>query len=132
MLRLMVSAGMLAALAVATASRRRGLAERSPPPWRAATMISRMTRVHTLPRFSSWRPLRCWMFAHLLCPATKFFLALLLYPTGGTTFYFLHHGRTPPRRQERRHRSPLAARTGQPPRPDHGGHGDRQDRDLAD
>ena len=33
-------------------------------------MISRMTRVQTLPRFSSWRPLRCWIFAHLLCPAT--------------------------------------------------------------
>src|SRR5438270_6444949 len=78
MLRLIVSAGMLAALALSTASRRRGLADRSPPPWRAATMISRMTRVQTLPRFSSWRPLRCWMFAHLLCPATSIFLVDLL------------------------------------------------------
>src|SRR4051794_4405739 len=93
MLRLMVSAGMLAALALSTASSSRGLALRSPPPWRAATMISRMTRVHTLPRFSSWRPLRCWMFAHLLCPATVCFLvrrprtgriAILLRPA----FYF--------------------------------------------
>jgi SulP family sulfate permease len=31
-------------------------------------MISRMTRVQALPRFSSWRPLRCWMLAHLECP----------------------------------------------------------------
>src|SRR5687768_977346 len=77
MLRLTVSAGMLAALAFSTASRRRGLIARSPPPSRAATMISRMTRVQTLPRFSSWRPFRCWIFAHLLCPATgKPFFAL--------------------------------------------------------
>ena len=34
-------------------------------PVRAATMISRMTRVQILPRFSSWRPLRCWILAHL-------------------------------------------------------------------
>jgi hypothetical protein len=61
----LVSAGMFAALALSIASRRRGLADASPPPSRAATMMSRMTRVHTLPRFSSCRPLRCWMLAHL-------------------------------------------------------------------
>src|SRR5690349_18107469 len=95
MLRLMVSAGMLAALAFSTASRSRGLADRSPPPWRAATMISRMTRVQTLPRFSSWRPLRCWMFAHLLCPATDVsLLALAHCYIGSPRFYFSHHGRT--------------------------------------
>src|SRR5688572_31335351 len=71
MLRLMVSAGMLAALALSMARRSRGLAPASPPPWRAATMISRMTRVQTLPRFSSWRPLRCWMLAHFECPAIE-------------------------------------------------------------
>jgi hypothetical protein len=43
----------------------------SPPPVRAATMISRMTRVHSLPRFSSWRPLRCWILAHFECPAIR-------------------------------------------------------------
>src|SRR3954466_7669124 len=91
MLRLMVSAGMLAALALSTASRSRGLMPRSPPPWRAATMISRMTRVHTLPRFSSWRPLRCWMFAHLLCPATC--PVLVLAPARGVHCYIArdHH-----------------------------------------
>src|SRR5665213_1891337 len=41
----------------------------SPPPMRAATVISLMRRVKILPRFASWRPLRCWMFAHLLWPA---------------------------------------------------------------
>src|SRR6478609_5085085 len=124
MLRLMVSAGMLAALAFSTASRRRGLADRSPPPWRAATMISRMTRVHTLPRFSSWRPLRCWMFAHLLCPATDRFLACasaLLYWL--PRFYFSHHGRTDVDRPERQDRGIPAAADGQPARP-----GDRGDR----
>src|SRR3954463_11817194 len=93
MLRLTVSAGRLTALAFSMARRSRGFMAGSPPPWRAATMISRMTRVHTLPRFSSWRPLRCWMFAHLLCPATVCFLvrrpragriAILLRPA----FYF--------------------------------------------
>src|SRR5512139_583222 len=68
---LIVSDGMLTALAFSTASRRRGLSFTSPPPWRAATMISRITRVQILPRFSSWRPLRCWMLAHLECPAMK-------------------------------------------------------------
>jgi len=62
---LTVSAGMFAAFAFSTASRSRGFIARSAPPWRAATVISRITRVQTLPRFSSCRPLRCWMFAHL-------------------------------------------------------------------
>ena len=31
----------------------------SPPPVRAATVISRITRVQIFPRFSSCRPLRC-------------------------------------------------------------------------
>jgi hypothetical protein len=61
---LIVSAGMFAALAFSTARRRRGFIDSSPPPWRAATTISRISRVQTLPRFSSWRPLRCWMLAH--------------------------------------------------------------------
>src|SRR5262245_15568738 len=72
MLYLTRSAGMLAALALSMARRRRGLALGSPPPERAATVISRMMRVQILPRFSSWRPLRCWILAHLLCPAMVF------------------------------------------------------------
>src|SRR5574343_516242 len=77
MLYLMRSAGMLAALALSTARRRRGLAMRSPPPVRAATVISRMMRVQILPRFSSCRPLRCWILAHLECPAIKTLLNLV-------------------------------------------------------
>src|SRR6478609_6140230 len=127
MLRLMVSAGMLAALALSTASRRRGLADRSPPPWRAATMISRMQRVHTLPRFSSCRPLRCWMFAHLLCPATEssFYAGALLYWLSPDSTF--DHGRTPPRREERQDRMLPAAGPGEPPRPDHRRHRHGQD-----
>src|SRR5882672_6690250 len=60
---------MLLSKALSTARRRRGFMSGSPPPIRAATVISLMSRVKILPRFASWRPLRCWMFAHLLCPA---------------------------------------------------------------
>src|SRR5690606_16193080 len=72
MARWMLSLGILAAVALSQARRRRGLASGSGPPARAATVISRMILVQSLPRFASWRPLRCWMFAHLLCPAIKF------------------------------------------------------------
>src|SRR5690606_35043415 len=60
---------MLASEALSIARRRRGLALESAPPSFAATVISLITRVNSLPRLASWRPLRCWMFAHLLCPA---------------------------------------------------------------
>src|SRR5687768_12364292 len=126
MLRLMVSAGMLAALAFSTASRKRGFADRSPPPWRAATMISRMTRVQTFPRFSSCRPLRCWIFAHLLCPATRFVL-ILRY----CSFYFSSHGYTLADREERQNRMRAAARAGQPAWADHRRNGNRKDRQPA-
>ena len=56
---------MLAASALSTAVRRRGLEAVSPPPRRAATEISRMSLVKILPRFASCAFLRCWMFAHL-------------------------------------------------------------------
>ena len=69
MARSILSFGMLCAFALSTASRRRGLELRSLPPMRAAIVISRISLVKSLPRFLSWAPLRCWMFAHLLCPA---------------------------------------------------------------
>ena len=69
MARSMLSFGMLCALALSTASRRRGLDAISAPPMRAAIVISRISLVKSLPRFLSWAPLRCWIFAHLLCPA---------------------------------------------------------------
>src|SRR5512139_3037729 len=65
----MLSLGMLFSIALSTASRRRGFMPGSAPPMRAATVISLMRRVKILPRLASWRPLRCWMFAHLLWPA---------------------------------------------------------------
>jgi hypothetical protein len=49
----MFSAGMLAALALSTASRRRGLKFGSPPPERAATVISRISLVNCAPRLAS-------------------------------------------------------------------------------
>src|SRR5688572_5256742 len=65
----MLSLGMLLSVALSTASRNRGFMPGSPPPMRAATVISLMMRVKILPRLASCRPLRCWMLAHLLCPA---------------------------------------------------------------
>src|ERR1035438_4149371 len=64
-----LSLGRLWPLALSTARRRRGLEPRSPPPIFAATVISLISLVKTLPRFASWRPLRCWMLAHLEWPA---------------------------------------------------------------
>ena len=68
MARLMLSAGMLAALAADTAARKRGFPSGSPPPSRAATVISRMILVKSLPRLASARPFLCLMVLHLLCP----------------------------------------------------------------
>src|SRR5215813_6935386 len=65
----MLSLGMLAARAFSMARRKRGFEPGSPPLARAAEVISRMSLVKILPRFLSWAPLRCWMLAHLLCPA---------------------------------------------------------------
>jgi hypothetical protein len=53
MARSMFSAGMLTDFAPRIAVRRRGFAFWSPPPARAATMISLMYFVKTLPRFAS-------------------------------------------------------------------------------
>jgi hypothetical protein len=56
MARSMLSLGMLAARALSTTSRRRGLAAGSPPPTRAAVAISRMILVKILPRLASSAP----------------------------------------------------------------------------
>ena len=129
MLYLMRSAGMLAALALSTASRSRGLALSSPPPARADTVISRMMRVQILPRFSSCRPLRCWILAHLLCPAMgNPSNNSLRYRLNCTfwDFYGLQPRQRHPDRPAQRRQIPgskfSAPRQGQPPRPDHWGH----------
>ncbi len=74
MARLMLSAGMFAALALSTTVRRRGLASGSPPPMRAAIVISRMSLVKSLPRLASSAPFLCLIVCHLECPD----MALLL------------------------------------------------------
>src|SRR5580704_1279498 len=68
MARLILSAGMFSALAAATAPRKRGLASGSPPPWRAAMVISLIRRVKILPRFASSAPFLCLIVAHLEWP----------------------------------------------------------------
>src|SRR5512136_2613816 len=64
----MLSAGMLDALAAATAARSRGLASASPPPSRADMVISRMILVKILPRLASALPFLCLIVLHLLWP----------------------------------------------------------------
>src|ERR1051326_700107 len=68
MARSMLSFGMLFAFASATAARRRGLPAGSPPPMRAATVISLRIRVKILPRLASAAPFLCLMVLHLLWP----------------------------------------------------------------
>ena len=50
------------------AVRSRGLALTSPPPMRAATVISLIRRVKIFPRLASAAPFLCLMVDHLLCP----------------------------------------------------------------
>src|ERR1051325_7879251 len=68
MARSMLSFGMLLAFASATAARSRGLPFGSPPPRRAATVISFRMRVKILPRFASAAPFLCLIVLHLLWP----------------------------------------------------------------
>src|ERR1700726_5311755 len=64
---LMLSEGMLTALAATMAVRRRGFISGSPP-WRAAIMISLMMRVNAFPRLASRAAFLCLMVAHFECP----------------------------------------------------------------
>src|SRR5687768_7230170 len=64
----MFSAGMLAALASVTTVRRRGFMLMSPLPFLAATVISLMRRVNSLPRLASSAPFLCLMVCHLEWP----------------------------------------------------------------
>lgn len=65
----MLLRGMDRPRALFIASRRRGFMSGSPPASLAATVISLANFENNLARFLSWAPLRCWMFAHLECPA---------------------------------------------------------------
>src|ERR1700752_5445161 len=68
----MLSLGMLAARAVSAAVRRRGLALTSPPPMRAATVISLISLVKILPRFASFAPFLCLIELHFEWPDMPF------------------------------------------------------------
>jgi hypothetical protein len=57
---------MFASRALSSMRRSFGLMSGSPPPCFAATVISLIRRVNTLPFFASAAALRCLMFAHLL------------------------------------------------------------------
>src|SRR6185369_3680946 len=59
---------MLPALASRIALRRRALPSGSPPPVRAATVISLINFVNNLPRLASSAPFLCLILCHLECP----------------------------------------------------------------
>src|SRR5437773_12550236 len=68
MARLILSAGILTPLASWIALRNRGLPSASPPPIRAAMVISLMSFVNMRPRFASMAPFLCLMLCHLEWP----------------------------------------------------------------
>src|SRR3954469_9912799 len=71
---------MLASRALSSMRRSFGLVFGSPPPCFAATVISLMRRVKTLPFFASAAALRCLMFAHLLWPAIAIIFLMVSSP----------------------------------------------------
>src|SRR5215831_17163181 len=66
--RLMLSVGILTALASVMAFLSRGLPSGSPPPIRAALVISLMSLVKARPRFASIAPFLCLILCHLEWP----------------------------------------------------------------
>src|SRR5690606_692584 len=75
--RSMFAAGMLTALAASIAVRRRGFPSGSPPPSRAAMVISLITLVNILPRSASVFAFFRLIVAHFECP-------LMVSPGGST------------------------------------------------
>ena len=72
MARVILSAGMFAAFAFRSTVRRRALLAGSPPPERAATLISRMILVKILPRLESLAAFLCLVVAHLEWPDMEY------------------------------------------------------------
>src|SRR5207245_11401894 len=66
--RSIFSLGMFSFLAAAIAVRSLGLESGSPPPTRAAMVISRITLVKMRPRLASVAAFLCLIVAHLECP----------------------------------------------------------------
>src|SRR3954453_4667799 len=63
---------MFPAFASRMALRRRALASGSPPPVRAATVISLINFVNSLPRLASSAPFLCLILCHFECPDIGF------------------------------------------------------------
>src|SRR6185369_6987023 len=72
MARSIVSLGMFPPLASRIALRKRALASGSPPPERAATVISLINFVNSLPRLASSAPFLCLILCHFECPDIGF------------------------------------------------------------
>src|SRR2546421_2384117 len=91
----MLSFGRFSARALSIARRSRGLPPGSPPPSRAATVISRIRRVKIFPRFASARSFRCLTLAQRLCPAMVLIILygmaapLLVAKSGSTALHLL-------------------------------------------
>src|SRR6266480_3280757 len=68
MARSMFSLGMFSFLPAKIAVRKRGLEFGSPPPMRAAMVISRIICVNAWPRLASVAAFLCLMVAHFECP----------------------------------------------------------------
>src|SRR5208282_23105 len=71
MARSMLSLGMLAARHFNSTIRKRGFIAASPPASLAAMLISLLNFANIFARLASIPPLKCFTFAHLLCPAIK-------------------------------------------------------------
>ena len=84
----MLSFGMLWLRAASTAVRRRGLALMSPPPRRAATVISLISLVKSLPRLASLAAFLCLIVLHLEWPDMDDFGRYHMPPAGTTRARF--------------------------------------------
>src|SRR5215212_1930173 len=74
---------MFPPLASRMALRRRALASGSPPPVRAATVISLINFVNSLPRLASSAPFLCLILCHLECPDIGFQILLEIVGRSG-------------------------------------------------
>src|SRR5579871_504746 len=80
MARSMLSFGIFSFLPARMAVRRRGLEFGSPPPMRAAMVISRISRVKTRPRLASVAAFLCLIVAHFECPDMTIPLLYVEFP----------------------------------------------------
>src|SRR3990172_6220853 len=86
MARSMLSLGMFSARALSTARRKRKFESASPPPSRAATAISRASRVKIAPRLASAAPFLRLMVDHFECPDIRELLQRTRLSAGGEFF----------------------------------------------